>query len=708
MDLKLNGHAVSNDTLAPGWTDFNKRVYYRTYDVTSLLRQGTNVLGGAVAPGWYGGYLGWKYDAFYGPAPRLKLQLEVQFTDGTQAVIATGGEWQSARGPVWEADLLMGEHYAAAAELGPWTEPGYNYAAWQPVLVDEQANTAPLEAHPGNPVRPIEERPAQAISQPVPGTYIFDLGQNIVGRARLRVAAPAGTRIVLRHGEMLNADGTLYVTNLRRARATDVYLCRGSQPAAPETWEPRFTFHGFRYVEVTGLPAAPTLDAITGIVIHSAIERTGDFACSSPMLNQLFSNIMWGHRDNYLEVPTDCPQRDERLGWTGDAQVFIRTASYLSRIDAFFSKWLVDLSDGQNDAGAYPDIAPYLPGLGFGTPAWGDAGIVCPYMLWQAYGSTEILTHQWDSMVRFMQFLESTSKNLIRPAFGYGDWLCIDADTPKPLIGTAYFAWNCQLMAAMADALGRATEAHAYRALNAKIKAAFAREFVEPDGQLAGHTQTAYVIALHMNLLDETSSRQALGHLVQDIRNRDNALSVGFVGISYLCPVLARYGELDLAYTLLNSDRYPSWGYEIKNGATTIWERWNSYTHEHGFGDVRMNSFNHYAFGSIGEWMFEVIGGLSAAEPGYRTVHVRPRPGGGLTHARFAYQSCRGLLSTAWRVEDGQFHLELTVPPNTTALVELPPSATQAGASSSPLRVGSGRHQFSVELAAKPAAVALT
>jgi alpha-L-rhamnosidase len=707
-DATVNGKPVTGDMLRPGWTDFRKRVQYQTYDVTDLVRQGANCLGATVGSGWAVGYVGFGGRDRYGIGrQRFLAQLEVAFEDGASEVITTDTSWRASYGGTLEADTQMGETYDARKEPDGWNLPGFDDASWPPV--EEAAWDAPLEAYPGVPVRRLKELKPLARTEPKSGTFIFDLGQNMVGWARLKVSGPAGTSVRLRFAEMLNPDGTAYTTNLRAARATDTYTLKGE---GIEVWEPRFTFHGFRYVEVTGYPGTPPMDAVTGIVAGSDTPYVGDFACSNPLLNQLQHNIQWGQRGNFLEVPTDCPQRDERLGWMGDAQVFARAACVNADTAAFFIKWLRDVRDAQTKDGAFTDVSPDLLG-GHGVAGWAEAGIIVPVTLYRFTGDRRFLEDNYEAMSRYIAWMEANSNDLIRPAEGYGDWLSIGAETPKDVIGTAFFAWMADEMAHVAEVLGKPGDARRFEDLAARVREAFNKAFVSPDGRIAGDTQTDYVLALHMNLLPDGLRSKAVQYLVDDIVKRGDHLSTGFLGTAYVMQVLTRFGRTDVAYRLLLQDTMPSWLFCVKNGATTIWERWDGWTPDKGFQDPGMNSFNHYAFGAVGAWMTGVITGLEPLEPGFRRISIRPQPGGGLTHAEAAYGSTRGPVRSAWRIEKGRMTLEVTVPANTTALVSLPTAkaseVTEGGVPASAAegvvfegirdgraeyRVGGGRYRF--------------
>ncbi len=681
-EMYVNGVRVGEDVLAPGWTDYLKRIQYQTYDITGLLTEGQNVLGAILGDGWYAGFVGFdpkRRGAHYGARPQVVAQVNVEYVDGTQETIATDGSWRCSTGPILYSDLLVGESYDARKEMRAWAEPGFDDSEWYGVGVEDLGD-ALLVAQPDEGVRVTEEVEAKAITEPEGGVYVFDLGQNMVGWVRLKVSGEPGTKVTIRHAEALNPDGTIYTTNLRFARATDHYVLGGG---GEEVYEPRFTFHGFRYVEVTGYPGEPPLDAITGLVVHSATPPSGSFECSSAMVNRLQSNIVWGQRGNFLSIPTDCPQRDERLGWTGDAQVFVRTAAFNMDVAAFFAKWMVDMEDAQSPDGAFSDVAPLLRDLtlmdlGRGAAAWGDAGVIVPWTIYRSYSDTRIVERHYDAMTRWMKYLREANPDLLRTnkmGNNYGDWLSPKGDhTPKDLLATAYWAYDARLMAEMAEAIGRPEDAQGYEELFEAIKGAFNEAYVTPDGRIKGDTQTCYVLALYMDLLPEELRTAAAEHLVSAIEREDWHLSTGFVGVGYLCPVLSETGHTDVAYRLLGNESYPSWGYTIRNGATTIWERWDAWTEDRGFQSPNMNSFNHYSLGSVGEWLYRYVAGidLDPKTAGYGRIVIHPHPGGGLTHARGEYDSVRGKIVSSWSIEGEQFNLGVTVPPNTTATVHLP------------------------------------
>jgi alpha-L-rhamnosidase len=682
-ELRINGRRVGDYALAPEWTDYRKRVRYQVYDVAAMLKPGQNALAALLANGWYCGRIGNGGFQKFGKIPALLAQLEVTYADGSLQQVVTSCTWKVHAGPVLCSDFMLGESYDARREIAGWDQPGLDDGPWAAATVRSE----PAREMDGQAVQPVRETGRlvpKSVNEPKPGRWTFDLGQNMVGVVRLAVSVPAGTKITLRHAEMLNPDGTIYTTNLRSAASVDTYVAKGG---GAEVWQPAFTFHGFRYVELTGLPGKPGLDAVTGIVLGSDTPRVGQFTCSDPRLNQLQSNITWGQRGNYLSIPTDCPQRDERLGWMGDAQVFVRTATDNADVAAFFTKWLVDVDDGQSPDGAFSDVNPNTMGCG-SVPAWADAGVICPWTIYQVDGDRRILQRHLPAMTRWVQWCRKHSTGLIRDkdrGNDYGDWLAIGADTPKDLIGTAYFAYSTHLVARSYAAIGKTEEAAKYEQLFNDIKAAFNKRYVEADGRIRGNTQCCYAMALKFELLPEELRPKAAQYLHDDIRAHGWHVTTGFVGVSYLLPVLTKAGLVDTAYRLLLQDTFPSWLFSVKHGATTIWERWDGWTPEKGFQDPGMNSFNHYALGSCGEWLFESVAGigLDPQKPGFRHIILHPRVGGGLSSASATLRSIRGPIASAWKLKDGALTLDVTIPANTTATVYVPAaeadSVTESG-----------------------------
>lgn len=735
-DLYCNGVLVDGAYLQPGWSDYQKRAYYRTHDITALLQGGRmNALGAEVADGWYSGYIafarGSGYGAnklgrnFYGKTPAFRAQLEIDYADGTHETVVTDESWHvTDRGPTREADIIMGESYDARRELPGWSTPGYNAMDWESAVLaeknpgvtvlfgdgtgdlDKNLGFVPpqMQAYPAQPVRATQELPARGISEPKPGVFVFDLGQNFAGNVRLKIKGASGTQIRLRYGEMLQPDGALMTANLRSARATDYYTLRGDPQG--ETWSPRFTYHGFQYVELTGLAEKPALGAITGLVLHNDMPATGDFECSDPVLTQFGKNAQWTQRANFMDIPTDCPQRDERLGWAADAHIYLRTASFNADVAAFFTKWMDDLVEAQGRFGGYPDYAPY-PMTGnrsvakLASTGWTDAGVICSWKLWKIYGDLRLVARCWDSLSRFMEWrFAGTTTDGLGTSIGniYGDWLNVNEPTPIDFIDTCYYASDCTMMAEMADALNHPREATIYRARRARTQRGFAKTYLKPDGTLTVDTQTAYVLALSSGLIPDEQVAATASALARKIEAHGAKMTTGFLGTYALLPVLSSTGHHDLAVRLFQSRAYPSWGYEVVNGANSVWERWDSYTKESGFHGG-MNSFSHYAFGSVMEWAYRVLVGIDADTPDYTHLVLAPRPptpgsNPDLTPINWVkahYDSTHGRIASAWKMESGVFSFDVTIPANITASILLPgatvANTTESGESLSAAKI---------------------
>ncbi|MBN2161838.1 MAG: family 78 glycoside hydrolase catalytic domain [Pontiellaceae bacterium] len=819
-ELHLNGQKVGNDVLAPGWTDFNKRVYYQTYDVTEMVQNGANTLSALLGDGWYASNLAFRGQRLnYGGKSRLLAQLEVELDDGTTQTIVSDSSWKASYGAIRFSDLLLGSEYDARLELPGWDTVAFDDSGWDSVttgldaaslryfdvtalvesqVMDNQLNlpvdndtmggddpafgvekvlqityqvgsgatqtvsfaensTATLDgggstltivqalygdpssvespdgplvmAAVTEPSRVMETLPAVGLAEPAPGRYTFDLGQNMVGWVRLQISGNVGDRITVRHGEMLNPEGTVYTANLRGANATDFYTF-GTNGTI--TYEPRFTFHGFRYVEITGLTEPPTLESVTGIVVHSDMQRTGSFSCSSPLVNQLYSNIIWGQKGNYLEVPTDCPQRDERLGWSGDTEFFVPTAAYNFDVQSFFRRHMVTFcEDSQNSDGSYAHVAPDL-GAGSRAAAWQDAAWICSYFMYQDYGDTNILADHYASFQSFGDFLAGYAVNYVISSLpgDFGDWLDLGGGATGKTIDTAFYAYYAQAMSEIAAVLGKDADAAYYATLRSNIAAAFGG-FFDSDGSFAesGNSQTAYSLAFTLNLVPDHLRNLAAQRFADTVTGFGNHLATGFIGTPRLLPALHLAGRDDLAYALLLQETYPSWLYQVTLGATTMWERWDGWTPNGGFQTIGMNSFNHYAFGAVGEYLYGNVGGISPASPGYKSIRIQPVAGDGLDWASTSYESVRGSISTVWTNDGGIFSMDTVIPPNTTAMVYVPttnaPAITEGGvaAMSAPgvnyvgvsdgyavFNVGSGRYQWSspYEVAVPPSVIITT
>ena len=687
-ELEINGEKISEDFFNPGWTAYELNptgknyVMYQTFDVTDLLKNGDNVIGGMTGHGWYSGKLFVGGTDRYGTGSKLLCQLEITYTDGSKKIVATDNTWKvSGHGPIIADDFQGGESYDARREMDGWSKPDYiENASWGVPTIGSYGGD--VIAQIGPTVRAIEEIKPIAMSEPVPGTYIFNLGQNISGFARINVRGASGQTVKLRFGEMLQANGNLYTENLRSAQATDYYTLKGDTTG--EIYQPRFTFHGYQYIEVTGFPGVPTIDDITGIALSSLQTTTGTFETSNEDINKLQSNIVWGQKDNFISVPTDCPQRDERLGYTGDGQVFARTAVMNMDVSQFFKKFMKDITSNQRSDGRICDWAPnYVTGGdsmsgSFGRSGWGDAVVIIPWTMYTTYADKSAITDNYDAMKKWINYYVGIGGgSLVVTTDTFGDWLNINADTPKDVISTAYFAYCVDLFSKMAKAIGNDTDATYYEQLFLNIRTAFNDSFVTAQGKIKGDTQTSYLLALKFNLLPTQELKEtAAQHLVANITARDGHLSTGFLGVAYLCPILTEMGYEDVAYELIMKETYPSWLYSVKNGATTIWERWNSYIAETGeFASTGMNSFNHYSLGSIGEWFYNYVGGIQYDEQStaYKHIIIQPTPGGDLTFVNSSFKSAYGNIISNWKYENADdFVLNVTIPANTTATVHLP------------------------------------
>ncbi|MCR2804839.1 glycoside hydrolase family 78 protein [Paenibacillus soyae] len=702
-ELELNGKRVGNDYFAPGWTSYRHTLQTQTYDVSELLQAGDNAIGAWLGNGWYKGYLAWgNKKAHYGDRLGLLLQLRVAYADGSEETIVSDGSWQCAAGPILMSEIYHGETYDAREELSGFSTAGFDAAGWTAAQVAQHDNGR-LTPQINEPVRKIETvRPVELITTPAEETVI-DFGQNLVGWVRFRVSADAGAEVVIHHAEVLDQEGNFYTDNLRAAKQEIRYTCKGS--VGGETFEPRFSFQGFRFIRLTGFPEPIDLSAFEAVVLHSDMEETGRFRCSDPLINQLQSNIRWGLKGNFLDVPTDCPQRDERLGWTGDAQMFIQTAAYLSNVAPFFAKWLGDLASDQREDGGVPFVVPHILDDGsFSSAAWGDAAVICPWTLYVSYGDTRILERQYESMKHWVAYIRAQGEQeyLWNTGFHFGDWLGLDAKsgdyvgaTERDLIASAFYAYSTMLLRKTADVLGLEEDAAVYEELGRNVVAAFQEEFVTPAGRLSASTQTAHVLALMFGLLDETAEKRAAAKLKELLEASKHHLTTGFVGTPYISHVLSRYGMQEDAYTLLMQKDYPSWLYPVTKGATTIWEHWDGIKEDGSFWSRDMNSFNHYAYGAVGDWLYKSVAGIQPDEeaPGYKRMLIAPQPGGGLTWAEGVLETPYGTVRSAWKLkEDGSIEVEVTIPPNTSAEIRLPGAsdATAVKESGEPLRAGGG------------------
>lgn len=744
--LEINGARAGDLELAPEVSTYNDFLQYQVYDVSGMVTPGENVLGAVLADGWYCGRIGMPGDSCqYGDRLGLLLQLEIEYADGSRQMIISDADFRSSNGPLVYSDLFIGERYDARLEQASWSLPGFDAHTWKPVIpVDYPLGN--LAAQSGEPLRVVKEMAPAAILKTPRGETVVDLGQNIHGRLRMRVRGAAGVEIVLDHSEVLDSQGNfLQQIRGRNKDQRDVYILKGE---GVEIYEPWFTTHGFRYVRLRGYPGEAHLEDFTGLVIASDLRETGSFYCSDERLNRLQENIRWSQRGNLVSIPTDCPQR-ERAGFTGDAQVFLPTATFNMDVNAFFARWLRNLRLEQRPDGQVPATVPYWKSYiemftpiqsGSHTSAgWGDACIIIPWTLYQAYGDVRVLEDNYPTMTRWMEYVEKEAesgiperlqgglegrarerqKYLWNTGFHFGDWLIPSltggyrnpfdaANATKEIAASSFYAYSSELMAKIAQALGKEEDARRYAALNANIRMAFAEEYISADGRLPAHYQGMYVLALKMNLAPADKRPLLTGQLVDLIAQNGWRLDTGFVSVPYLLDVLCENGRQDVAYRLLFQTEPPSWLYEVEKGATTIWETWDAIAQD---GTINLASFNHYAFGCVGDWIYRSIGGLGKSQPGYKHILIQLRPPANLAHASFSYQSVYGAIEAAWEVGQGRMRLQTTIPPNTRATLRLPGAAIEhiGGAESMQqdgqdvlVEVGSGTYVFEYPFGVMP------
>ena len=684
----INGKRVGDSYLTPGWTSYNKRLQYQVYDVTSLVSQGNNVLGVHLGSGWYRGYLAWQDSKnLYGRHIDLLLQLAVTYTDGSTDQIISDESWRSSTGAIRYSEIYNGEINDARLEKTGWLTSSYDDGQWSNVTVQDLPKDQ-IIATVNEPVKKHEPFPAKKIFRTPKGELVVDFGQNLVGMVQLKVSGKAGDSIKIYHAEVLDKAGNFYTENLRVARQENIYILKGE---GTESFEPHFTFQGFRYAKLVGFPGELKPENISAVALYSDMPPSGTFSTSNPLLNQLQHNIQWGQKGNFLDIPTDCPQRDERLGWTGDAQVFARTAAFNMDVHNFFRKWLKDLAADQTATGAIPHVIPNVLGQNSsGSAGWADAGVIIPWTMYIHYGDTGILEQQYTSMKNWIGFMQKNSTNFLwNKGFHFGDWLFYrpgdDNDgraavTDKYLISQCFFANSTQLLLNAATVLGKTDDVKTYSELLKNIKDAYVKEYVTPTGRLVSSTQTAYVLALHFDMLPEELRKQAAERLAQNVKDYNNHLTTGFLGTPYLCHVLSRFGYTDVAYKLLLQETYPSWLYPVKMGATTIWERWDGQKPDSTFQTPGMNSFNHYAYGAIGDWMYRVVAGIDTDEstPGYKKIKIMPHIGGNLTEVKADYQSDYGPISSHWKTDEQRLQFNVEIPANTTAKIYIPAANAEA------------------------------
>ncbi|MFR9496275.1 MAG: glycoside hydrolase family 78 protein [Rikenellaceae bacterium] len=673
--LYINGDKVSDDLFAPGWTSYHKRLQYQTYDVTTML-SAENSVGAMVGDGWYRGKMAWQNDrAYYGDQLGFILKMEIEYTDGTKEVVATDSSWKYNYGAIIMSDWYDGETYDARKELIGWNSTNYDDSQWMSVETLNYPKDHLIATEVELPQAIEELKPIKMFTTPK-GEMVADLGQNVVGWVRFNCQGQSGDKVTLTFAEVLDQDGNFYNENYRSAEVTDRFILKGGEK---ETFEPHFTFHGFRYVKFEGVDTLPNAEDVTGVVIHTPMNPTGEFSVSDPLINQLQSNILWSHRDNFLDIPTDCPQRDERLGWTGDAQVFCPTAMFNYDVANFYTKWLHDLAVDQFEDGSVPHVIPNVLTRGGGA-AWADASVIIPWVMYKHYGDIRILEQQFDSMVKWIGYMESKAGEsyLWKNDYHYGDWLShATANTDKDLIANAHFFYTTTIVADIAKILGKQSEVERLNKLSENVREAFVNEYVTPNGRLMSNTQTAYLMAIAFGVLSDEQLETTKRALLQDV-SRAKHLTTGFVGTPLLCNTLSEIGRDDLAFMLLMRKEYPSWLYPVTMGATTIWERWDAILPNGDFNGGSMNSFNHYSYGAIGEWMYKHIAGIKRCDESlaYKRFLLSPHVGGGLTSAQAAHESPYGRIVSDWKIEDGSFIYNIEIPANTTAQVVLPNAAT--------------------------------
>jgi alpha-L-rhamnosidase len=680
-EAQINGKRVGDAYLTPGWTSYKKRLQYQVYDVTNLVTTGSNAIGVITGNGWYRGFLAWGGNKdIYGKKTGVLFQLDINYSDGTTATIVSDESWKSSTGSIRFSEIYHGETIDAREEKAGWSTAGYNDGNWAGVKIQNYSNDILLATY-NEPVKKHETfKPLKIFTTPK-GEKVIDFGQNLVGWVIVKANGNAGDKITLRHAEVLDKEGNFYIDNLRAANATATYYLAGK---SEETFEPHFTFYGFRYIKIEGVNDIKP-ENFTAVALYSDMKPTGTFVSSNPLINQLQHNIQWGQRGNFLDVPTDCPQRDERLGWTGDAQAFSRTASFNFGVNNFFAKWLRDVEADQLPSGGVPFVVPNVLGPGaIAATGWADVATIIPWNMYLAYGDKKILENQYNSMAAWVGYMEKASKNYLwNTGFHFGDWLFYrpfddndgrSAVTDKYMIAQCFFANSVQIMINTAKVLGKNEDANKYTSLLKNVKDAFLKEYVTANGRLVSGTQTAYVLALNFDMLPENLREQTVNKLVENIKSYSNHLTTGFLGTPYLCHVLNRFGKTDVAYTLLMQETYPSWLYPVKMGATTIWERWGGIHPDSTFEPASMNSFNHYAYGAIGDWMYRVVAGLDTYDdaPGYKHIKIQPHIGGGLTNASASLQTYYGKASSGWKLEGNKIIMDVEIPANTTATVFVP------------------------------------
>ena len=684
-EASVNGCKVGDAFMAPGYTSYDKHLQYQTYDITDMLQKGKNAFGLELARGWYLSNMGFVDPTAYKPNfsglnVAALAQIIITYADGSKEIVATDGSWKCSTGGILESTIYNGEVFDAGKVQQGWSTAGFDDSQWKGASEADYGydNLAPQDCEMVVTSQYVD--PKELIETPA-GELVIDFGQNLVGTEVLSFTGKPGQTIKISHAEYLDENGNFYTVNLRSAKAQSTYVCDGK----PQEFSAKFTFYGFRYIKVEGIGRDElNLDDFKAAVRFSGLEPAGSFTCSDERVNRLQSNILWSQKGNFFDIPSDCPQRDERLGWTGDAEVFARTATFNMQTYAFYSKWLKDLEADQFPGGEVTDIVPFVKNLvGAGHVGWADAATIIPWTLYMAYGDAKVLATQYQSMKRWVDCIvaQAGEQMLWNTGWHYGDWLSyVEAGerdgfqiaTPNPISQQCHFANSASIMARTAALLGNAADAEYYASVAEKAKEAFCREYLKEDGILAANTQTAYVLALAYDMLPEEARPAAAAHLAENVEYYGH-LTTGFLGTPHLCRVLTENGYNNLAYKLLFNDTCPSWLYPITMDATTIWERWNSMLPDHTIPDNGMNSFNHYSYGAIGDWLYRCVAGIAETSPGFKTISVKPYVGSGLTSAAAEEIIPYGKVASSWSIaEDGAFKMEVTIPFNTTATVYVP------------------------------------
>lgn len=693
-EMSINGKKVGVDFLTPGWTSYRNRLQYQTYDITPFFTD-NNEISIVVGNGWYKGYLnGEGKSCFYGERTAVVAMLRIVYADGTVDVIGTDTDWKVSTGIIRESELYHGEKQDLTVDTVMLKND-----CVQAVLFDESEKISSVVAQESELVRITKRIPAKEKIITPSGEIVIDFGQNMAGFVELRLPELTGETLRIFHAEVLDKEGNFYTENLRTARSMDEYIYAKEDEG--KVLSPHFTYHGFRYIKVEGVDEKIDIAHFTACVIHTDMQKTGSFHCSHPMIEQLQSNIEWGERSNFVDIPTDCPQRDERLGWTGDAQIFCRTAVYNFNAALFFKKWLRDVAAETDMEYGVPHMVPNIVGPATGTAVWGDCATIIPWIIYHVYGDEGVLREQYENMKQWVDYIHAScgEKTLWMNGFQRGDWLSLDGDislpsmsggTDKNLVANAYYAYSVKIVRDAAKVLGRTSDAAYYGEVYEHIVEELNREYVTQNGRLVSETQTACVLLLRFNLVKEKHRSRIIQTLTENIARHKGHLTTGFVGTAYLCHTLTENAKHSLAEEILLTEEYPGWLYAVKKGATTIWERWNSILPDGNFDESGMNSLNHYSYGSIGDFLYQKIGGINLLKPGYKEILIKPVLTQGMTEVAATYESMYGTIDSKMTCKDGQITVDVMIPPNTKAVLELPEREER-------IVIGSGTYHYEYE-----------